>query len=699
MFAEERSCQTIVSTREPTPFQQVFSTRDLYRGAGLRGLMLSAIGSLCLCLLLLVLGYLADLLITRGEVTIPANDLESHAALAELLTGTAADQDPSGPQVLPHSGYSLTRFPFGPGTELNRDAAQPDSATTLTDAGILPTLWRYRKSFWVTPAAMLYARFPALQSNLSALGVLVGLAALLAWVRSMCASRARQHWSSAALAAATRLRKSIHRQALRLGPSDLDGEVSNQALELFTKGVDTVREGILTWLGCYGRDLVRLVMLVVCLLFVDSVFTLVCVVPLLGCWYLIEKQQKKFEDQRKLAESRGERELRVLAEALSKTRLVRGNQMEALEQDHFQRALDRFQESQGGVLRSNAWSRRLVRTLIAGAAAFVALFLGWQVLLPPQQTALASGVVVLAGFLMAWKPLESLTSRTEQLAPAEAAAARIQQFLNAIPEVGQAVGARFLQPLSRMITFEGVGYSTPAHRGLLDGLQLKIAAGRQVALVSTDPLEALAMACLIPRFIEPQQGRILIDGEDIAWVTLDSLRAEVILVGGEDAVLSGTVRENIAGGSSNRSLQEITEAAKIAHAHNFIQRLPQGYETVIGEQGEQLDPGQCYRLGLARAILRKPALLIIEEPSTPLDEDAKVMLDDAYKRIAQDRTVIYLARRLSTLRRCDDIFFLHRGKVNASGSRDRLVQTSPLYRHWEYVNFNEFRHEFETEAE
>src|SRR5690606_10288662 len=123
------------------------------------------------------------------------------------------------------------------------------------------------------------------------------------------------------------------------------------------------------------------------------------------------------------------------------------------------------------------------------------------------------------------------------------------------------------------------------------------------------------------RFIEPTRGRVLFDGEDIAWGTLESIRTEVIYVGGDDPVLSGTVLENIVCGDNRYSLQDAIEAAKLVHAHKFITQLPQGYETMLGERGEQLDVGAAFRLGLARAALRDPAVLIIEEPTVLLDED------------------------------------------------------------------------------
>jgi ABC-type multidrug transport system fused ATPase/permease subunit len=230
-------------------------------------------------------------------------------------------------------------------------------------------------------------------------------------------------------------------------------------------------------------------------------------------------------------------------------------------------------------------------------------------------------------------------------------------------------------------------------------LNLKIPAGRKVALVSTDRREAEAVASLLPRFIDPQAGRVLIDDTDIAWGTLDSVRAESILVSGEDPGISGSIRENLLGDSPGVTLEIITAAAKKTRAHEFIQGLPQGYETIIGEQGVMLDPNQSFQLGLARALVRNPALLIIDEPQLPLDDNLRSQLDEAYRALSEGRTVLFLPRRMSTLRRCDEIAFLHKGRLAAIGPRDRLSQVSPLYRHWEYLHFNEFRHEFELESE
>jgi ABC-type multidrug transport system fused ATPase/permease subunit len=544
--------------------------------------------------------------------------------------------------------------------------------------------------------ARAYRGAAPLRRNEAALAVLVALGVALGVVRGVCESRARLALNRVAVETTTRLRRSVHRQTLRLGPSDLEGRSSEQAYHLFTAEIDRIGDGVTLLASRLGRDPVRLAVLGALALAIDWKLAIECALPVIVCWLASERERRSTRQLQELTRAQGEHDLRLLGENLEKTRLIRGFQMENFEQEQFHKALERYQQSTAGVLEARTWSRRAVRGFIVVCAALVVLFLGWSVLMPAQETSLAAGAVLLAAFSLMWVPLANLTRLRADLEPASAAAQHLEQYLNRIPEVGQAVGARFLQPLSKLLVFENVSYATPGRRQLLDGLNLRIPAGRQVALVGTAPLETLAIAYLLPRFIEPQQGRITIDGEDIAWVTLESLRAETIFVGGKDPTLHATVRENISGGLPNYSLQEVTEAAKIAHAHNFIQRLPQGYETILGGRGEQLDAGQAFRLGLARAILRKPALLIIEEPDGPLDDDSKTMLDDAYKRITPNRTVIFVPKRLSTVRRCDEIILVHRGRLAAIGPHARLVQTSPLYRHWEYLNFNEFRSEFEA---
>jgi ABC-type multidrug transport system fused ATPase/permease subunit len=253
------------------------------------------------------------------------------------------------------------------------------------------------------------------------------------------------------------------------------------------------------------------------------------------------------------------------------------------------------------------------------------------------------------------------------------------------------VGARFLAPLKDRILFEHVSVDDKTGRPLLAGISAEIKAGSRVAVMGLDEEACLALVCLVPRLLDPSVGRVRIDGHDLRDVTLESLRAQVGTVLQSDLVFSDTVTANIALGDASFSLPRVIQAAKLAHAHHFIQNLKDGYDTVIGPLADvQLSRDEQYRIALARAILHDPSILIIEEPSTPLDDTIKPLLDDTIDRIAQGRTLIFLPGRLSTVRKCDQVLVLQNGAVAAFGPPRQLMKDSQLFRHLQYVNFHKF---------
>lgn len=646
----------------PSPFQRVVPTADLFRGRSLWSLISSVVATLAWALLWCNFYLFVDVLVTGGELRLAAHERGE----LELLINERLDL-----------------------------AAEPNAPATiglhLTDRGLLPTMWNDRNRPWGEALRRLIVRWQFLQENTGAIVALVVTSWVLSLIRMLLLSRARQLALRVGVDVATRLRLAIHRQALRLGPSDVEGTSQSNVLRLFNDDVEHFRESLVQWIDRWGRVPLQLAWLLAMILALHWNMALLCVIPLGLVWYLAANERERTNEVRRLAEVESIRELKLLAEGLAKTRLVRGYGMESFEQTKFQIHLERFQQNLAASLPARLWAERGSRALMMFAVSLVLYMAGIKLVLKPAEFSGAVAMVIFAALASMIGPVRSLRELFSIQATANEAAQRITDYLNQIPEVGQAVGAKFLQPVSKSIVFDNVSYVSPSHRTLLDGVNLKLLAGRQYAIISIDPVEAIALASLLPRFIEPKSGSILFDGEDTAWVTLDSLRSETIFVGGRDPCFTGTVLENISCGNPRYSLQEVTEAAKLTHAHNFILKLPQSYETVLGEHGEQLDAGQAFRLGLARAILRKPALLIIEEPPEQIDDDTKQMLDDTYKRIAINRTILFLPSRLSTIRRVEEVVVLSNGKVEAMGMYEKLIQSSPLYRHWEYQRFNEFR--------
>jgi ABC-type multidrug transport system fused ATPase/permease subunit len=269
-------------------------------------------------------------------------------------------------------------------------------------------------------------------------------------------------------------------------------------------------------------------------------------------------------------------------------------------------------------------------------------------------------------------------------------AAAVFEYLETRPELTQAVGAQFLPPLRDRITLENVTLNGPGGRPLLGGVSLEVPARTRTAILGLDEEAKHSLVCLLPRLIDPAVGRVRMDGLDLRDVTLESLRAQVALVLQSDLVFSDTVLANIGLGDESFTLPRIIEAAKVAHAHHFIQDLPDGYDTIVGPLGQYLTPDQQYRLALARAFLHDPSIVIIEEPDIALDDDIKHLIDDTIDRLSPGRTLIFLPHRLSTIRRCDQVIVLHAGRVDALGSPREVHGQSKLYRHIQYVEFNQF---------
>lgn len=639
-------------------FHRLFPPGDYLKGRSLRAVLWAFVGGVLLALLLGCVFLIFSVLEGRGTLVLPGS------AMAEL-------------------------------TEL----AGHDASEQIDGNGILPAVWGSRGRPHGPLVCWLYRSFPVLQSSGTALVSLVIFGITVAFLRTLVISRITSIGNTLGFETASRLRQGIHRQNLRLGPGNLKDTSSQRPFELFTHDCDQIRDGIAGLVRRVVRHAVDLVVLVGAVVVLHPLVAMQCIVPLGFFWYLIYLERSRLEVARQYAEEQATKERNQLAAGLRKTRLVRGFGMDALEKENFQSAMHRLGDSVAMVKTGETWLRWSTGMLVVVCGALMFCLMGFKILMSPvhtQSLSAASAVTMVIGFSLMHFPLNGFLALRKRREDTDLAAGRVYRYLDQIPEVGQAVGAKFLQPMTRVIQFESVGYSIPNHGPVLNNFDLKIAAGEIVAFISLNPLESRAVVSLLPRFIEPNQGRILYDGEDIAWVTLESLRAETAFVASNDSVFPGTVLQNITCGIADYSLQKATDAARMTHAHNFVVNLPNGYETVLGDQGEQLDAGQAFRLALARAVLRNPAIMIIEEPSEKLDDDTKSWIEDAYTRIARDRTIIFLPSRLSTVRKADRIVLIHNGKVEAIGSHEALVKSAPVYRHWEYENFNAFRSESDS---
>lgn len=532
---------------------------------------------------------------------------------------------------------------------------------------------------------------PPLQTNLSALLLLLAtaLALLLAAVGVGRLRRARI--VEAAVDAAETLRNQAHRQIYRLGQSALPNEGIGPVLNLFTREVNDVRDATIaaldaSWkLPLLGIGLLALALVmswpVTVFLVSLAALSVLASLPLL----------RLAREESTTAAREAALNLLLLQEDLGLVRTVRVFGMEGIDRDRFDAHLKAYRRADRRRLGTELAVNPTLQ-LLAGVALVCGLgLIGYAVLgVPDRPTSLAAAVVVvmaLAGLAWVFYRLQALR---EDIRRGERSAATLFEYLDRRPELLMTPGAQFLAPMRQRITFENVSLNDPGGRTILSGVSAEIKAGSRVAVVGLDAAAKEALVCLVPRLIDPTIGRVRIDGIDLKDVTLESLRAQVATVFQADLVFSDTVLANIGLGDASYGLPRVVEAAKVAHVHQAIQDLPDGYETLLGPIGHYLSPDEQYRLALARVWLHDPSIVIIEEPTTPLDEDIKPLIDDTIDRLARGRTVIFLPHRLSTIRRCDHVLVLHNGRLEDQGKPRDLASRSRLFRHIQYVEFNQF---------
>ncbi len=291
----------------------------------------------------------------------------------------------------------------------------------------------------------------------------------------------------------------------------------------------------------------------------------------------------------------------------------------------------------------------------------------------------------IAAIFMIFTPAKRLAKVNNGIQQAKGSLERLNEFLILDKEMD---GEKELAPLERSIQYKGVFFKYPNSDSFaLRDINLTINKGDIIALVGRSGAGKTTLVDLLPRFYDPTEGVILIDGTDIRDVTLRSLREQIGVVSQDVILFNDTVRANIAFGRPDATDEEIIEAARAAYAHDFIMEMPQGYDTVIGEKGVRLSGGQRQRISIARAILKNPPILILDEATSSLDTHAEMMVQKALDSLMKNRTTIVIAHRLSTVRVASKIVVLDHGMIVEEGSHDELMKLNGMYRHLYEIQF------------
>jgi len=376
----------------------------------------------------------------------------------------------------------------------------------------------------------------------------------------------------------------------------------------------------------------------------------------------------------------------LLSESIGGVRVVQAFSMERYEISRFRAALDRMLWADLKAARAQALAPAVMEILGAVVGAVLFGVAGWSI----SQGRLGAGdfTVVLGAFGMLFASVRRLNAIYAEMQTALAASARVFDMMDRTRAIEDAEGARPLPPFEREVRFEGLGFRY-GDEAVLTDVELVLRKGETVALVGPSGSGKSSLANLIPRFYDPSGGRITIDGTDLRTVTLDSLRAQIGLVTQETVLFDDTVRNNIAYGRADVPLERVIEAARASQAHEFIEELPQGYDTPLGERGARLSLGQRQRLSIARALLKDPPILILDEATSALDAESETLVQQALERLMRGRTSLVIAHRLATVRAADRIVVLDRGRIVEHGTHRDLLARRGLYAHLHELQFRE----------
>jgi ABC-type multidrug transport system fused ATPase/permease subunit len=505
-----------------------------------------------------------------------------------------------------------------------------------------------------------------------------GVATVVIAAIAACASYVDSYFSeSVAQRVAHDLRMRTYHHLQRLSLSYYDKHQVSASLSTLTTDIETIQDFASSGTLAILIDLLSVVGMLFLMFWLNWDFALIAasVTPFL-LWFVsrFKRAVKKATKQVRLNEAEI---VAVEMHGLQSQRAVEAFGTQELEEARLRKASRAAVQSALQARKIKSSLSPIVTVAVAICTALV-LWRGAGLLLTGAMT--VGGLTVFLSYLSRFfKPVQDLAKMTNSIAQTAVATERIQAILETDEIIPERPNARIPNFLRDQITFDHVTFRYDSEEPVLRDVSFRIEPGQFVGIVGPTGSGKSTIISLIPRFYDPASGRVLIDGVDIRDYQLQGLRQHFGFVLQDTILFRGTVRENIAYGRPDATAAEIVEAARLANAHEFIERMAYGYETIVGERGMTLSGGQRQRLGIARAVLRNSPVLILDEPTAALDTESEERVIEALERLMKGRTVIMIAHRLATLRKADKVIVLKEGLVTEEGTHEALLSLGGVY--------------------
>lgn len=473
------------------------------------------------------------------------------------------------------------------------------------------------------------------------------------------------------------LRRRIYHHLQRLSLTYYDTHQTGKLLSTLTSDVSTIQDFAASTLMNIIVDCLTIIGMLGIMFYLNPGFTMVAIVVAPFLLFFVarfKRAMKKATHEVRLDQSNM---LAVLQQGLESIRAVNAFGRQQLEEDRLKKV---SLETVGAALKARRVKSALspIITVTIALCTGLVIWKGTDLVLKNAMT-VGSLTVFLWYMNKFFSPVQDLAKMTNNIAQATVALERIQAILDTEIIIVERPDAIVPEKFTGRIYFDHVSFAYNPESPVLKDITLEILPGQRIGICGPTGCGKSTIVSLIARFYDPTSGRILIDGKDITDFTIDGLRGQIGYVLQDTALFFGSVRENIAYGRPEATEEEIIEAAKLANAHEFIARMPHGYDTLVGERGYTLSGGQRQRLGIARAVVRNSPILILDEPTAALDQEAEKIVMEALENLMEGRTVITIAHRLSTICDADKIIVMRDGHIVEQGTHDELIEKEGLY--------------------
>ncbi len=474
------------------------------------------------------------------------------------------------------------------------------------------------------------------------------------------------------------MREALYKKVHELGLDYHGKRRTGDTITRVTGDVKEVRSLLVDSIVEVGSSFLILFGMLAVMLWMSPGLTTLALLTVPFLFLAVRRYRKSLIERMRVVRTREGAIASVIQESITGIRAVK---IFGRERDELERFRKESRESLGASVDSSLIEAKfsILLGLVGGAGTALVLYFGTRQVL---SGALSVGdLTVFVAYLgLFLSPLWSLSRQVNQIGKSLVSGERIIELLSAEPTVRDTPDARPAPPLEGRVAFENVHFAYEEEADeVLRGMDFEVEAGSRVALVGVSGAGKTTVTGLIARLYDPQEGRVLVDGEDVKKYTMKSLRDQITFVPQEPMLFRATVAENIAYGKPDASMQEIEEAARLAGAHDFIQEMPEGYATVLSERGESLSGGQRQRVSIARAMLRDTPILILDEPQTGLDAEAADAVEENWRTLTEGRTTFVIAHELRLVRNVDTILVLQEGRVAESGAHEDLVSSGGLY--------------------